>query len=150
MLALYQRSNRPKVALLPSSCFVGQHDDRNATEDFHEPNESLDAPFDELRSMRVHCTRVLNMPKETKSLQANVIKLARRDLLSLYLWLVGSYRVIGSHTSNFFLLICDDFQSDLGTNVCVCGCVTTNDEVNTLTDANRSTLSPSVTLLIRT
>ena len=47
ILALYQRSNRPKVTSLPNSCFVAQYDDRNAKVDFHEPNESLDELFDE-------------------------------------------------------------------------------------------------------
>ena len=45
-LALYQRSNRPKVTLLPSSYFVVQYDGHSAKVDFHEPSESLDELYD--------------------------------------------------------------------------------------------------------
>ena len=70
----YQRSNRPKVASLPNSCFVDQHDGRNAKVNFHGPNENLDVLFDGQRSMRVHCTQALNMPMGTKSPRENATK----------------------------------------------------------------------------
>ncbi len=60
------RSNRPMVALLPSSYFVVQYGGRNAKVNFHGPNESPDGLFDGRENKIQRYTRALNMPKETK------------------------------------------------------------------------------------